>query len=151
MALQQHQLIIGGGQYLIFRRNSRTGNNEGFQIVFSQANNIFNIGSTPSSGIPQATAFSSTVATYGTIYHVVGTFKSNDSIKIYVNGNLENTTNITHVLDIPSSRTLKLGRSMAPFEGPSNATIYNVKVYNRVLTAAEIQQNFNAVKVRFGL
>jgi prepilin-type N-terminal cleavage/methylation domain-containing protein len=141
-----------GGQYLIFRRNSRTGQFEGFHIAFRQTTNKFSIQSTPSSGTPQATATSSTDVSYNTIYHVAGTFKSNDAIKIYVNGNLENITNISHNLDIPSTRTLKFGRSASPtFDGPANATIYNAKVYNRVLSPEEIQQNFNASKGRFGL
>ena len=32
-----------------------------------------------------------------------------------------------------------------------NGKISNFKTYNRVLTAAEIQQNFNALRGRFGL
>jgi len=34
-----------------------------------------------------------------------------------------------------------------PFQG----RVSNVKVYNRTLTAAEVQQNYNATKSRFGL
>lgn len=140
-----------GGQYLVFRKNSRIGQFEGFQIRFNQNDNKFYIESTPSSGTPQLKISSSTLVNYGTIYHVVGTFKSNDSMKIYVNGNIENITNMEHSLDIPSNTTLKLGRSLSPFEGPAKATMYNVKIYNRVLTPEEIQQNFNAIKGRFGL
>jgi len=33
----------------------------------------------------------------------------------------------------------------------STSTISNVQVYNRALTATEIQQNYNAIKSRFGL
>lgn len=32
-----------------------------------------------------------------------------------------------------------------------NGRIYQLKVYNRVLTAAEVQQNFNALRGRFGI
>jgi hypothetical protein len=32
-----------------------------------------------------------------------------------------------------------------------NGRIYNLKVYNRALTASEVQQNFNALRGRFGI
>ena len=33
----------------------------------------------------------------------------------------------------------------------SNGKIFRVLIYNRVLTDAEIEQNYNALKSRFGL
>ena len=139
-----------GGQYLIFKRNSRTTNFEGFSLYFDQNDNRFKVTSTPSGGSPQARA-STNVTTRGIIYHVLATGKTNDSIKIYLNGVLQGTTNISHTLDLPSTPTLKIGRSAESFEGPSNATIYMARVYNRALTASEIQQNFNALRGRYGI
>lgn len=45
---------------------------------------------------------------------------------------------VTGKRDITSSDTL-------------NSTVYNLSIYNRALTATEIQQNFNALRGRFGL
>jgi hypothetical protein len=76
------------------------------------------------------------------------TFNGTDSYSVYINGQLENsiTTN---------SITAATGNS---FIGSTNGTgnffsgnIYSVKIYNRALTAQEIQQNFNALRGRFGI
>jgi len=45
--------------------------------------------------------------------------------------------------------TLDIGRSRTDVAQPLNGKISNVRVYNRSLTASEIQQNYNALKSRF--
>jgi hypothetical protein len=140
-----------GWQYLLFRRNTWTSVFEGFVISLIEADRKIQFNTTPQSGSPQANAKSTTAINYGTIYHIVGTFKSNDKIQAYINGVLEATTNITHNLDIPATQTVKIGRSAESLDSPANAQIYIARIYNRVLSTAEIQQNFNAQKARFGL
>jgi hypothetical protein len=46
---------------------------------------------------------------------------------------------------------LDFGATRSDVNSPLNGRIASVKVYNRSLTAAEITQNFNAIKARFGL
>jgi len=82
--------------------------------------------------------------------HVAITFE-NQSVKYYVNGNnvgssLISQTSITYDANNP----VYIGTNAAggePFEG----RLSNVKVYNRALSASEIQQNFNALRGRFGI
>lgn len=75
-----------------------------------------------------------------------------DNLYLYVNGVLAQTTTdlstgvITNAQNVWIGRSAYLGGSY-PFLG--NISI--VMIYNKVLNAAEILQNFNAVKSRYGL
>jgi hypothetical protein len=69
---------------------------------------------------------------------------------LYVNGisiySFSNSTTLTSgIYDIGWATTRN--KSTAYYQG----NIYTTKLYNRALTAQEIQQNFNATKSRFGL
>jgi len=86
-------------------------------------------------------------------YHVVGTSDGIGTGKIYLNGVLNNTN---------SSFATSTGNGNAPIRvgaetnggvqiNPVNGKIALTKVYNRALTAAEIKQNFEATRGRFGL
>jgi hypothetical protein len=81
-----------------------------------------------------------------TWYNVVGTYDGSN-MRVYVNGVLKNTKAQTGTL-ATNSVTAKIGT----FQGTNyNLTgrISNVSIYNRTLTAQEIQQNFNALKGRY--
>ena len=83
-----------------------------------------------------------------TWYNVVGTYDGSN-MKIYVNGVLKNTAAQTGTL-ATNTETAKIGT----WQGTNyNLTgrVSNVSIYNRALTAAEIKQNYNALKGRFGL
>lgn len=83
-----------------------------------------------------------------TWYNVVGTYDGS-SMKIYVNGVLKNTRAQTGTL-ATNSVTAKIGT----FQGTNyNLTgrISNISIYNKPLIASEIQQNFNALRGRFGI
>jgi hypothetical protein len=72
------------------------------------------------------------------------------NISIYVNGVLNNSTT-TAAFQSSNSTTFYIGTfddfGLEAFPGG----IYNCQVYNRVLSSAEITQNYNAMKGRFGL
>ena len=83
--------------------------------------------------------------------HVVGIRDfQNNSILIYVNGSLDRQiSSITG--NIRSSNTPV---TLGSYSGPSyeyTGRISNAKIYNRALTAAEVSQNFNATRGRFGI
>ncbi|MDA0889162.1 MAG: LamG domain-containing protein [Bacteroidetes bacterium] len=97
-------------------------------------------------------------------YHVVGTYNPKDGLAIYVNGKLENTyNNFTFDYGIAYNETEKgfrmgMNREMlAPTDAirdwatyPSryslDGIIDEVKIYNKCLTADEIQANYTLVK-----
>ena len=81
---------------------------------------------------------------------VTAVYNSNSSpgILLYVNGNLVGTQNTTHVTWAnPSTFTLFNRSNSQTFDGK----LYNLKFYTKALTPAEIQQNFNALRGRFGI
>lgn len=98
---------------------------------------------------------STTTATYmntSNWYQVVGTFTSGSRI-LYINGVQVNSNATTGTLSTNSN-----GMSIGAYGGTSgsNAYYYNgalsvCRVYNRVLTAAQVSQNFNALRGRYGV
>lgn len=98
---------------------------------------------------------STTTATYmntSNWYQVVGTYTSGSRI-LYINGVQVNSDTQAGTIATNSS-----GMSIGAYGGNSgsNSYWYNgalsiCRVYNRVLTAAEVLQNFNATKGRYGI
>ena len=86
-----------------------------------------------------------------TWYYIVLVQAANTSRKIYINGSLDATKTSTFGTTSSGSETFRLGQASGVneyFGGRiSNASIYN----NKALTAAEVQQNYNALKGRFGI
>jgi hypothetical protein len=80
------------------------------------------------------------------IYAATGNY-SGDSWAFYVNGQLETGPNSNGV-NGPNGFAIGSYQGSSEF---SNSHISNLLVYNRVLTATEISQNFNALRSRFGL
>jgi len=68
--------------------------------------------------------------------------------RLYVNGVEVGNSNINN-LSIPTSSNLILGKR--PSGEIYGGQISQVSIYNRALTASEIQQNFNALRGRFGI
>jgi hypothetical protein len=83
---------------------------------------------------------------------VVGTYTSG-SRKLYINGSLVASDSATGT--IPSNSGGMSVGAYGGFDGPYgyylDGKISIVRVYNRVLTAAEVTQNFNALKGRYGV
>jgi len=74
-----------------------------------------------------------------------------NAFKFYVNGILKQTTS-NDGSNIPStSSTFRIGADSRNGSTVTNGDIATVRMYNRALTAAEVSQNFNAQKSRFGL
>ena len=93
----------------------------------------------------------------GTTFHTTGNKLTNGvwymltgvqgtTLDIYVNGILNST--ISTSPNIPTNN-INLGRWQNDGSRLFNGNIAQVSIYNRALTASEIQQNFNATKSRF--
>jgi hypothetical protein len=96
-----------------------------------------------------------------TIYSFTATYSTSTSVAMYLNGKVQsfsgpNTVNnplITNqIVDLDPASICSIG-SGAPAENTfySNARIYNAQIYNRALSASEVEQNYNATKARFNL
>jgi len=80
------------------------------------------------------------------IYAATGDY-SGDSWGMYVNGQLNVSPN-TGGSNGPNGFAIGSTGGSGEF---SNSHISNLLIYNRVLTAAEVSQNFNALRGRFGI
>jgi hypothetical protein len=89
---------------------------------------------------------SSTATTLNLIYNILIT-KSGTTFSAYVNGDFKNTLTVTETFTTTSP---SLGINSFNIE-PYTGNIYQFSVYNRALTAAEVLQNYNATKGRYGL
>lgn len=82
-------------------------------------------------------------------WHCVATFGP-DGIKLYLNGNLVASTATAYTPSDVVSNPLLVG-CYWPNSETFNGIIDIAKVYNRVLTANEVRQNFNALRGRYGI
>jgi hypothetical protein len=86
-------------------------------------------------------------ATSNVIYNATMVIESDNSNKLYINGNLVHS-GIPRTINTPTNHT-EIGRNNYPAARYFNGNIAQVSIYNRALTAAEIQQNYNALKSRY--
>ena len=93
--------------------------------------------------------FSTSTISTGSWYHVVGVVNSTGA-RIYINGELDASNSTPQNLGTVSS-TLYVGgyntNSLYRFDGK----IAVAKRYNKPLTAAEVTQNYNALRGRYGI
>lgn len=124
--------IVGGGSYINFYQPS--SNNMRWEVIRT-------------TGSSYSTILSSTALQANTWYHVVGTFNGINTTTLYINGVQEaqqtNMTNQPYTITAP----IEVGR----YSGNGQGTIGNANFYTRELTATEVQQNFNALRGRYGL
>jgi hypothetical protein len=72
--------------------------------------------------------------------------------KIYIDGNFDSQITTTNSAFNSNLTQLTIGQLLQTNSARIiNGNIYSVKVYNRALTASEIQQNFNALRSRFSI
>ena len=115
-------------------------------FVFQVRNfaNIVGVGSTSSSSFVN-----------NNWYHVVGTINRSTFTRLYINGvnlvqNAISSAAVAGITITPNLSDAAIGKgSGAPFY--SGCRIPIARIYNRALTAAEVLQNFNATRTRFGL
>jgi hypothetical protein len=90
---------------------------------------------------------------YNTWTHICLSRINGQSVKAYLNGNLDVSFSSTE-LSVPSGQTyenMRIGNGAARVTGFYDGYISGVRVYNRGLTDNEIQQNFIATRSRFSI
>ena len=103
-------------------------------------------------GITNLTTVSATYMNTSSWYQVVGTYVSG-SRKLYINGVLVNSDAQTGTIATNSG-----GMSIGVYGGFGggrgyyyNGNLSSCRVYNRVLSASEVEQNFNALRSRYNI
>jgi len=85
-----------------------------------------------------------------TIYFLAFTIDASGNAKVFVNGTQSGTTATGVTLPTASASSPQIGR-FATAGYPWDGDIYEVHIYNRNLSDAEVLSNFNGTKARFGL
>lgn len=111
--------------------------------LYPNGTSIFKTGQAGTFYVLQA----ATPITVNTWVNIVVTFDTLNGWKMYLNGILD-ATNASNKNAAGGSGTIYLGAYSANYL--LNGNIAQALVYNRVLTAAEVLDNFNATKARFG-
>lgn len=98
---------------------------------------------------------STTTFTRNTIYNICVQKDASQKIAMYINGALNNNTysTVTNTANVASTQ-LWIGSNRTNLTTPAQSfpgTIYQALIYNRALSAAEVLQNYNATKQRYGL
>jgi hypothetical protein len=133
-----------GEQYLIFKQNSRVSAFEGFFLGKGRTGNSDRFEFVVSSATGQsADIVSTTTIAAGVWYHVAGVRGSN-SIQLYVNGQLESQATVTFAQDY-GNLPLYFGTSgQAYWDRKFTGALDEVGLYDRALSAADIQGIFQA-------
>lgn len=79
----------------------------------------------------------------GVWYHLAGV-RSGRSVRLYVNGVLSATATETTAIDVSNSYEIRVGSLSATGPQPFNGQIDEPAIYNRALSATEVQAIFNA-------
>jgi len=79
------------------------------------------------------------------------TYDGSTTIIVYENGGLTQTLTLTAACNTPSSDVYIGARRPTPTAVYYDGRIQQTSIYNRALSAAEIRQNFNATRGRFGI
>ncbi len=133
-----------GQQYILFKRNTRTNNSEGYAIVKNNNTNATSFLITNATG-SQLGAAGTTALVTDAWYHVAGTFdNTTKTANIYVNGILEksNTLAGNFVLNHDSTQNVYIGRTGQPLDSRFNGTIDEIRIWNRALSPEEINASY---------
>jgi hypothetical protein len=81
-------------------------------------------------------------------HHTAATYDGN-AMSIYINGNLVASKSQTGAIST-NTNALSIG-DQPGYSEYFGGNLSNLRLYNRALTAAEVKQNFNALRGRFGI
>lgn len=135
-------------RYLFSKRNTAGTDNQ-FSIVYGYVANTFELYGGASGGASQNIRTNSQISVNDTnwhfLYYTVGTTTTG-----YLDGIIRFTNTYPSLTFISSTNNNLLSTfNAAGFYG--NLSIANMVLYNRILSASEILQNYNATRTKFGL
>jgi len=128
--------------HIIFTRNNAGSQFAAYSLItYHQGGGIYKLRTYKENGTSNF-AQSTTTLALNTWYHVVFTI-DNTSLKIYVNGVLENTGPSTINFDYQTGKTVILGGTHDPgYNTPFSGAIDNLRFYNRVINSSEVSDLF---------
>lgn len=89
---------------------------------------------------------------YNTWYHIVWAHDHGVTTTVYVNGVVDITSVATsYAINAGTWGNMTIGNSSARVTGFLDGQLGPIRIYNRGLTQAEVTQNFNATRARYGI
>lgn len=134
----------GGGAVIIGKTDTSSSLN-GFNVIIAGGQLTVQL-----KNATTAWSVSGPTVSTNTWYNVVTSFSSSGTLTLYVNGNLFGSSAITAALTT-TTQPLRLADSVDAVWSILGGNIAIASMYNRVLTAAEVSQNFAAHRGRFGV
>lgn len=142
------------GAYIVAKQMDATG---GWSIDLASTGIPYFETKNNASGATACYRFATVVCNNGVWHNIVATFTTstsvvaNNTITMYVDGVSSNST-LTQLLTYGgnTSENIKIGRRTVSSVDAYNGNIAIVQIYNRLLSANEVLQNYNATKSRFG-
>jgi hypothetical protein len=101
--------------------------------------------STPTSPVNNTALLNQTTTWVNSAWVISGT-----TVTFYINGEPRGSAGIAYV-NTNTTNNVYIGQSQSGADPSLSMNITGITVYNRALTAAEVQQNFNALRGRFGI
>lgn len=143
------KFTTSGGQYAIFAKNSAWA--DGWTVYMRQGPQFALVGNNTSGGSSGIVATPAGEINSNTWYNVCYTYNGINIIG-YVNAVQKVSTAFSGTFRNQTSTVSKIGEDLS-LAAPSRWTgsISNVQLYDRALTATEIQQNFNALRGRYSI
>jgi hypothetical protein len=137
----------------LIHKADTTGSTNGFLVASSQTDGKLVFVYQPNYNTGEILKKSTNFITTSTWYNITMTYNSTSGLKIYFNS-IEDAGEIPTFPEvgwISNTGNLFSVGSRAGGTQQYNGNIARTLVYNRALTAQEIQQNFNALRNRFGI
>lgn len=97
-----------------------------------------------------AVVFSSGTLIINNWYYITATYNGSNTVKFYINGVAAGVSSISGSWSATNTYP-NIGTWYNGSQYPYTGNISNVQIYNRALSDAEITQNYNTLKSRFGL
>jgi hypothetical protein len=141
----KHDIPQDGTAHTLF---ARTNTSSGTFNLSKNTSSLYSFSIRISSDV-QSTVVSDNIATINWT-HLVGTYDGS-TVRFYVNGVLQTSTaSAIGVLNTGGTLTYNIARDTTGFSF-WNGQIQSVRLYNRGISDREVQQNFNALRGRFGI
>jgi hypothetical protein len=144
---------IGTAYTRILQKGDTTGATRGFLIAQGNANNKIVCAYQPNYNTGEVLKRTNVTLTNGVIYNLVMTHSNANSALVYLNGvNVtENTASPESLWGAGTGNGFRMGSRSNDNSQFWNGEIYNVSIYSRELTSAEVLRNYTALRGRFGV
>lgn len=137
--------VTNSHQYIIYTNNGCSNYYEGYTLLY------FNVGpnayrfsivksTTPCGSSSQMVVYGNTTTITANTWYHVGFYIGSDSLKLYVNGQLNGSLANSNPIVYGSNKDVILGGTNEMVNLPLNGSLDNVRFYNRKLSGTEFNQ-----------